>query len=179
MNRKIYSMVFTALFGAIITIISIIPTGIYILGVPATLQTFAVAMTAYVLGGRNGTKAVLIYILLGLIGLPVFSGFRGGSGALLSITGGFIVGFIPLSIILGCAGRFKSGIKVVIVSFMGLLVCYAIGIMWFVAASKTNVITALPVIALPYLPKDILSVLVAYMVAGRLKRSLNTLEKEI
>ncbi len=168
MNNKTHSMVFIALFGAIISIISIIPTGIYILGVPATLQTFAVAMTAFLLGSKNGTMATLIYILLGLIGLPVFSGFKGGPGVLLSVTGGFIIGFIPFSFLLGMTKRYKNKVKVAVVSFIGLLVCYAIGTIWFASISKTSILTSFLVIALPYLPKDMLLTFVAYIVAGKL-----------
>lgn len=89
-------MVMISLFAAIISIISMIPTGIYIMGIPITFQTFIIAFTGYMLGSRNGVKATLIYILLGVVGLPVFSGFKGGVGVLLSITGGYIVGFIGI-----------------------------------------------------------------------------------
>lgn len=178
MNKKTHSLVFIALFGAIISIISIIPTGIYILGVPATLQTFAVAITAYLLGSKNGTKATLIYILLGLVGLPVFSGFKGGPGVVFSVTGGFIIGFIPFSFLLGVAKQYKNKVKIAVVSFLGLLVCYTIGIVWFAAVSKTSIITAFLVVALPYFPKDMLLIFAAYIVAGKLKRSVKILESE-
>lgn len=178
MNKKTHSMVLIALFGAIISIISIIPTGIYILGVPATLQTFAIAMTAYLLGSKNGTNATLVYILLGLIGLPVFSGFKGGPGVLFSVTGGFIIGFIVLSMLVGMTVQYKSKVKKVTVSFIGLLICYIIGTVWFSVVSKTAMTTAFLVVALPYLPKDILSMFAAYLVADRLKKSIKILEKD-
>ena len=62
--------------------------------VPFTLQTFAVFFAVYFLGGKKGTLAVFIYILLGMVGLPVFAGFKGGFGALFGMTGGYIMGFI-------------------------------------------------------------------------------------
>ncbi len=179
MNKKTHSLVFIALFGAIISIISIIPTGIYILGVPATLQTFAVAMTAYLLGSKNGMNSTLIYILLGLIGLPVFSGFKGGPGVLLSVTGGYIIGFIPFSLVLGATKQIKSKVKIAIVSFMGLLICYIIGTVWFSIVSKTSFFTAFIVILLPYIPKDILCMVAAYIVAAKIKKSIKILEKEM
>lgn len=172
MNKKIYSMVLVALFGAIISIISAIPTGINILGVPATLQTFAIALTAYTLKYKKGTMATIIYILLGVIGLPIFGGFKGGVGVILSITGGFIIGFIPLTILTGLAINCKSKIKIAVVSFIGLALCYIIGVTWFTLISKSSITTGILVMVLPYLPKDILSMVAAYLVAKRLRKSM-------
>jgi len=173
MKKKTYSMVMIALFGAIISIISIIPIGINILGVPATLQTFAIALAAYVLGWKKGTMATLVYILLGMVGLPVFGGFKGGIGVMLSITGGFIVGFKLLSILLGVTVKYKNKVKITIVSFMGLVLCYIIGVSWFTFVSKSQIATGIIVMALPYLPKDIISILAAYIVAKRIRKSLS------
>lgn len=178
MKKKTYSMVLVALFGAIISIISIIPTGINIMGVPATLQTFAIALTAYTVGYKKGTMATLIYILLGVIGLPVFGGFKGGMGVIASVTGGFIIGFIPLTILIGLAIKCKSKVKIAIVSFIGLALCYIIGVTWFALISKTSIITGILVMVIPYLPKDIVSVLAAYIVAKRLKKSIYKFEME-
>ncbi|MBP3339494.1 MAG: biotin transporter BioY [Lachnospiraceae bacterium] len=173
MSKKTHSMVMIAMFGAIISIISAIPTGINILGVPATLQTFAIALTAYTLGYKKGSMATLIYILLGVIGLPVFGGFKGGLGVLMSVTGGFIVGFVPLSILLGFTSDSKNKKKIAIVSFIGLALCYIIGVTWFALISKTSIITGILIMVLPYLSKDIISMFAAYVVAKRLKKSIN------
>lgn len=178
MKKKTYSMVLVALFGAIISIISIIPTGINIMGVPATLQSFAIALAAYTLGYKKGTMATLIYILLGVIGLPVFGGFKGGMGVIASVTGGFIIGFIPLTILIGLAIKCKSKLKIVIVSFIGLALCYIIGVTWFTLISKTSIITGILVMVLPYLPKDILSLVAAYMVAKKLRKTIKYIGME-
>ena len=90
-NSRLTQIVFIGLFAALIAVCS----QIQIPGpVPFTLQTFAVFLAAGLLGGKRGSIAVLIYILLGAIGLPVFAGFKGGIGALLGTTGGYILGFI-------------------------------------------------------------------------------------
>lgn len=178
MKKKTYSMVLVALFGAIISIISAIPTGINILGVPATLQTFAIALAAYALGSRKGTMATIIYILLGAVGLPVFGGFKGGMGVIASVTGGFIIGFIPLTILIGLSIKCKSKIKIAIVSFIGLALCYIIGVTWFVLVSKASMTTGVLVMVLPYLPKDILSLVAAYMVAKKLRKTIKYIGME-
>lgn len=90
-------MAYIGLFAVVIAICSwiSIPTV-----VPFTLQTFAVFLTVSVLGGKRGTLSVIIYVLLGAVGLPVFSGFKGGVGALLNTTGGYIIGFIFSALIM-------------------------------------------------------------------------------
>ena len=89
-QSKTYDMVYIAIFAVLMAICSWISIP---MTVPFTLQTFGVFMAVGVLGGKKGTLAVLIYILLGAIGVPVFAGFSGGIGILLNTTGGYIVGF--------------------------------------------------------------------------------------
>lgn len=179
MTKKIQSMVIIAMFAAIISIVSVIPTGIYIMGIPVTLQTFACFLAGYVLGCRNGVRAVIIYILLGLVGLPVFSGFKGGPGVLLSVTGGYIVGFIVIAMFAGMAKKRENVLKVMAVSFMGLVICYIIGTIWFSFVSKTAVNTAFMVVTLPCLPKDVLSMVAAYMVGKKMDKSLKYIKRDI
>ena len=90
-KMKTLDMAYIGLFAVVITICSwiSIPTV-----VPFTLQTFAVFLAVAVLGGKRGTLSVIVYVLLGAVGLPVFSGFKGGIGVLLNTTGGYIIGFI-------------------------------------------------------------------------------------
>ncbi|MBP5250511.1 MAG: biotin transporter BioY, partial [Lachnospiraceae bacterium] len=90
-KSAIVNMIFIAMMAAIMAVCAwiTIPAA-----VPFTLQTFAVFLAICVLGGKNGTIAVFVYILLGAVGLPVFSGFKGGVGVLLGNTGGYIIGFL-------------------------------------------------------------------------------------
>ena len=94
---SVRDMAYIAVFAVIMAVCSWISVP-YV--VPFTLQTFAVFLAVGVLGGKRGTLAVLIYILLGCVGLPVFAGFSGGIGVVLGSTGGYIVGFLSSSIIL-------------------------------------------------------------------------------
>ena len=90
-RSKTYDIVYIAVFAVIMAICSwiSIPTT-----VPFTLQTFGVFIAVGILGGKRGTLAVLVYIILGAIGVPVFSGFTGGVGILVGTTGGYIIGFL-------------------------------------------------------------------------------------
>ena len=101
--------------------------------VPFTLQTFAVFLASALLGGKRGTIAVAVYLLLGAVGLPVFSGFTGGVGKLLGVTGGYVLGFLAQAIVLWIGERllgrrpaafFLSGV-------LGLAVCYLFGSVWY------------------------------------------------
>ena len=99
---NVRSMVFMAIFAALICVAA--PYAIPMPGlVPISLGTFAIYLTGAMLGGKRGTVAVCVYILLGAIGLPVFTGFAGGFAKLLGPTGGYIVGYVPLVLLTGYA----------------------------------------------------------------------------
>ena len=148
--------------------------------VPFTLQTFGVFCVLGLLGGRRGTIAVLVYILLGAVGLPVFSGFNGGIGALLGTTGGYILGFIFIGLIYwGAEKLFGSKLAVRIVAMvLGLLVCYAFGTAWFmiVYARRSGAIalgTALGWCVFPFIIPDLIKMALAVLVSDRLRKFLH------
>lgn len=138
--------------------------------VPFTMQSFAVFLSLEYFGGKKGTLVILLYILLGLVGLPVFSGFGGGIGYLLGPTGGYILGFAA-SGILFClfekpeckkrVWRFASEI-------VCLAVCYCLGTLWFAHVTETGFIAALGVCVLPFVVPDVIKIVLAGKVAERL-----------
>ena len=122
-----------ALFTALISVCAwiSIPTT-----VPFTLQTFGVLCALGLLGGKRGTLAVLLYLLLGAVGVPVFSGMRGGVGMLLGVTGGFLAGFLACGLVYWLFTRLlgeRYWVKVIGL-LLGLIVCYALGTVWFTVA---------------------------------------------
>ncbi len=143
--------------------------------VPFTLQTFAVCLIAALLGLRRGLWTVLCYILLGAVGAPVFAGFKGGFGALLGVTGGYIVGFLFTALVVGLASeRWGRKLKVLVPAMiLGILLCYAFGTAWFVLVYTKNsgpigVGTALGWCVLPYIPADAAKLLLASLLSVRL-----------
>ena len=130
-SKSVLSMVYCSLFTVIIALCSYITIPVII---PFTLQTLGIFITLELLGGKKGTFSVLLYILLGAVGVPVFSGFRGGLGVLLSNTGGYIVGFLFLALvywlITTCLGRRLYAR--ILGMLLGLLTCYAFGTFWFI-----------------------------------------------
>lgn len=142
--------------------------------VPFTLQTFAVFTVAGLFGAKRGTLSVLVYILLGAIGVPVFAGFSGGISSLIGSTGGYIVGFIFTALIVGFASdKFQHKLVPLIISMLlGLIVCYAIGTVWFmvVYANTTGAVglgTVLGWCVIPFIIPDCVKIAVAILISNR------------
>lgn len=145
--------------------------------VPFTMQTFGVFFTVGTLGGKRGTLAVLVYILLGVMGAPVFSGFSGGIAALFGPTGGYVLGFLLSALFMWSMellGITHSWVRVVSMA-AGLLVCYCFGTLWFVLvytqrAGEISLWMALTWCVLPYVIPDAVKVALAYLLSVRLRR---------
>lgn len=149
-----------ALFAALLSVLSIIsiPTPS---SVPLTFQTFAVALCGFVLGWKYGTVSVLLYIVAGTVGFPVFAGMTGGVGKLVGVTGGFIFGFIPFVMLCGaCVSRGK--LVRLLLGLAGLAVCHIFGIVFFALIAGSGLIQAALTVSVPYLIKDALSVIAAF-----------------
>lgn len=144
--------------------------------VPFTLQTFAVFLAVGVLGGRRGTFAVLVYILLGAVGLPVFAGFSGGLGVLFGATGGYILGFL-FSALLYWGGTKVLGERtpvIVLAMVLGLAVCYAFGTAWFMVVyartgGPVGLMAALGWCVFPFVVPDLVKIALAVALTRVLK----------
>lgn len=157
---KTKDITYIAIFSALISILSVIaiPTPF---GVPFTLQTFSISLAGFVLGKKYGTLSIIIYLLLGAIGLPVFAGLTGGISKFVSVTGGFLLGFIFLSFFCGFGNIFYS--------LLGLAICHLLGILQFSFLTKNSFFSSLLIVSLPYLVKDVLSIILAYFIGKKLK----------
>lgn len=147
------------------------------LTVPITLQTFAVFTVVGLLGLKRGTLAVLIYILLGAIGVPVFGGFTGGFGILIGSTGGYIIGFIFSALVVGLITKFfgKKTLVLILSMIAGLLVCYLFGTVWFVYVYAKNsgavgLLTVLTWCVIPFIIPDAAKIAVATIVVNRVSK---------
>ncbi len=148
--------------------------------VPFTLQTFGVFYILGILGGKRGTVSVLVYILLGAVGIPVFSGFNGGIGALFGTTGGYILGFIFVGLIYWAAEHLfgtKPAVRI-LAMVIGLAVCYTFGTAWFmlVYARRSGAIglgTALSWCVLPFIFPDLVKMGLAVLLSERTRRYIH------
>ncbi len=171
-RMKTLDMAYIAIFAGVIAICSWISIPAT---VPFTLQTFGVFLAVGVLGGKRGTLSVLIYMLLGTIGLPVFAGFSGGIGSILGTTGGYIIGFLFSALVMwGMEAAFGKKLWVRAVSMvLGLAVCYAFGTAWFmvVYARSTGAVglgTVLGWCVIPFIIPDLVKIALALLLCRRL-----------
>lgn len=176
MYHKTYKIVYTGIFAVLLAICSwiSIPTMI-----PFTLQTFGVFLTLLLLGGKHGTLAIFIYLLLGSMGIPVFSNFGAGLGYLLGNTGGYALGFIFMGLTFWFFEKyFGKKIFVQIVSlFIGLFLCYSFGTFWFMnismgSSSTYELMTVLTLCVFPFILPDFCKLWIAYIISKRLKHML-------
>ena len=189
-NSKLTDMILIGLFAALIAVCAQIQIPA---AVPFTLQTFAIFLAVGLLGGKRGTVSVVIYILLGMVGLPVFAGFKGGIAALLGTTGGYIIGFIfsallmwalekPVSSLFGKEtgadskkNIFRKMAGPAISMILGLIVCYIFGTAWFVIVytntkAPIGILTALGWCVFPFIIPDLIKIALALVLTLRLRK---------
>ena len=136
-----------------------------------TMQTFGVFAALGILGGRRGTVAVLVYLALGLVGLPVFSGFSGGPAGFMTPTGGYLLGFLAAALLYwGLTGR---GVPQAPAMVLGLLACYAFGTAWFFLLYGGDLWGILTLCVLPYVLPDCLKLILALAVTRRVSRAIS------
>ncbi len=163
---KTKDMVFTALFSAIITVFAQLAIPLPS-GIPLTLQTFIIALSGYCLGSFKGAAAVLVYIAVGTAGAPVFSGFRGGVGALFDLTGGFIFGFLPMAFM--CGIKTEKRVLSIVFGFIGVIFCHILGTLWFSVYSG-DILSAFYTVSAPYILKDFISICIAAFISSKIRR---------
>ena len=173
-SGKAIDITLIALFAALMAICSWISIP---LTVPFTLQTFAVFVTLEIIGGKRGTLSILVFLLLGAIGVPVFAGFSSGPGVIAGPTGGYIVGFLLTALIIGLLMNLTKGkseitkIVITVVSMiLGDVACFAVGTVWFMVVMKMNLSASLTLCVVPYIVPDLAKIIVATIIVNRLKK---------
>lgn len=175
-NISINRIAVIALMAAVLCILSPVSIPIFISPVPVSLGVLAVYLTAYVLTPIDALISVIIFILLGALGLPVFSGYSGGLGKLLGPTGGYIIGFIFTVYISSLLIHLKKGILYDVIGMvLGLALCYLPGTLWFSYQQGKGFIASLALCVVPFLIGDIIKIFVAYILGSQISKRLNHL----
>ncbi len=178
---KTKNITLIALMAALICVLA--PLSIPIGPVPITLTNLVIYFTAYLLGSTKSTLSCLLYLIIGICGLPVFSGFTGGIGKLAGPTGGYLIGFILLAFICGTitthfgSTNIKDIIICITVFIFSTALVYLLGTLWFVKlfSSTTTPYTFSAACALcvwPFIPGDIIKIIIACIFGPRLKKRL-------
>ena len=168
-------LVRVAISAAIICVCA--PFSIPIGPVPISLATFAVYLISLILPFTDSTLAVLVYVALGAVGVPVFSGFMGGFGRIIGVTGGYIIGYIPCALITSLIARLGKEKKLspffdAVGMIAGTLVLYALGTAWFCIQTSNPVGSALSLCVIPFLPGDAAKMVLAALLAAALRPAL-------
>ena len=176
-SRKTVRMAEIALMSAVLCVISPFTIPVPASPVPLSLALFAVYLAAVLLGAKKGALSVLVYLLLGMVGLPVFSGFSGGIGVLLGPTGGYIIGYVLCALVIGLLA--ERGVHTVFAMTAGTLVCYCFGTIWFLIIMKGTytLIQALLICVVPYLIFDMIKILAAAAVAVPVRKIVRRIEQ--
>lgn len=171
---KVKDMTLTAVMAALICIAG--PLTIAAGPVPLSLATFAVYLAGAILGKKWGTVSVGLYLLIGIIGVPVFSGFSGGFQKLAGVTGGYLAGYLPCAFLsgLGAEKAEQAGKKrfLPMMMVLGTLVLYTVGTAWFMIQTGNGLGTALGLCVLPFLPGDAVKIAAATLLAAPVKKAV-------
>ena len=173
-NKRILSIVYISLFAVLMAVCS----WIYVpFVVPFTMQTFAVFLALNFLGGMRGTVAILLYLSIGAVGVPVFSGFTAGVGVLLGQNGGYMLGWLiaGLAVWLFDLLPIKKTVSRIISSIIGLVICYAVGTVWFAAvyartSGEIGFLAVLSMCVFPFILPDAIKLALAYWLSIRLRK---------
>ncbi|MCM1334936.1 MAG: biotin transporter BioY [Bacteroides sp.] len=168
-KMKVTDLTLIALFAAIVSVLSQVSVPMPS-GVPITLQTFAVALCGYYLGVKKGTAAIGVYILLGAVGVPVFTNFKGGFACLFSVTGGFIWGFLIFAAL--CGLRFRKKPLRIVFGLLGGLILHFCGALQYALVMGIDLIQSFLTVSAPYLIKDGVSVVLAFSLSEVIRRAV-------
>lgn len=166
-----------ALLAAVLCVLA--PFAIPVGAVPVTLATLGVYLAAGLLGPKNGTAAVGLYLALGAIGVPVFAGFVGGAQQLLGLTGGYLWGYLPCALLAGLLARRKGRFALPLAFATGTAVMYLLGTVWYTIHTGGEPGSALLICVLPFLPADGVKIAIASALTPILRRHLPQKERYV
>ena len=173
-RNKIYMLVMCAVFAALTAVLAQIQIPLAM--VPINLALFSVYLSGILLGAKYGSISMLLYVLIGAIGVPVFAGLNGGAGVLFGKTGGYIIGYIVTSFLVGLLSKYfgYNFFKLLAIMTIGTISCYIIGTLWFMFLTKINLWVSLMYCVFPFILGDVLKMILAASLAIRLKRSFRS-----
>ncbi len=171
-KSKNYYMCCCAIFAALMCILG--PISIFIGPVPVSLTNLIIYISIFILGTKGTLISYLIYFLLGLVGLPVFSGFQGGIAKVFGPTGGYLLGFIFIVLISGISFSLSNNNTIITILGMiiGTAIAYLFGTIWFVNYMKCDIIYALSVCVLPFIPFDLIKIIIAPFIGNAVRKPL-------
>lgn len=168
-----YQLAVTALMAAVMCVLG--PLSLFVGPVPISLTNLVIWFGACLLGAKLGTVSVLVYLLLGAAGLPVFSGYGAGLAKLAGPTGGFLIGFLVMAYISGLFVDKFGGrpLFAILGMLLGNAVDYALGVAWFMFVMKSSLMTALTACVFPFAALDALKIVAAAFLGSAVRARLD------
>lgn len=188
------ALVLCGVFAALMAVCSFITIPLGFTPIPVNLATLGVFLTGGILGKKYGSISLIVYILLGAVGIPVFAGFKGGLGVLAGPTGGYIIGYLAAAFLTGLlveivfhktssgtgsgsrsktTGTAKSRtlrfIGIILSMIIGLAACYALGTAWFMISTGTGFGAAMVACVIPFLPGDAVKIVAGALLVQKLR----------
>ena len=175
MKLSTKELILCGIFAALIAILAQISIPLPFTTIPLTLQIVAIGVTGIILGSKCGFISILIYILIGAMGVPVFAGFKGGLSALFGPTGGFILGFpIMVGIIGYVKEKFNSPMLTVISLVLGLFIDYITGTILFSLITGNTIINSIMLCVIPFIIVDFIKLGLAYIVGTTISKRVSS-----
>ncbi len=168
-HTRTHKLILSAMFAAILCIVG--PIAFFIGPVPVSLGTLGLFVLAGFLPWKNALASTGIYLLLGMVGLPVFSGFVGGLAKVAGPTGGYLVGYLPC-VLITCLflQKRKNWKRFFLGAGLGTLICYMVGSLWFMLVMEAGFAETLTICVLPFLPGDIAKIFAAWFLVYSCRR---------
>ena len=175
---KLKRRIVTALFAALLCILA--PVAVPVGAIPVSLGSFCVAVLALITNRRCSLVALLLYVALGAVGLPVFAGFTGGGHVLVGPTGGYLFGYIPMVLVISMvSGKTPSVWREILGLVLGQLVCYGFGVAWYAVCTDVSLSAAIAVGVFPFLLFDALKLTAAEALNLALGKRIRALLSEV
>lgn len=173
-SSKLYFLTSAALIAALICIFA--PMSVPIGPIPVSLTNLVLYLAVIIIGYKGTTVSYIVYLLIGIVGLPVFSGFQGGLGKVAGPTGGYLIGFIPMIIICGLFYEKSKGKLNIPITVLGMIigtaVAYLFGTIWFVMQMDCEVGYAISVCVAPFIPFDLGKIVIANILGRAVRKPL-------
>lgn len=174
-NTKTQKLTLTALMAAVICILGPLSIAVPVSPVPISFTNLAICLTVMILGWKQGTLSYLVYLMIGFVGAPVFSGFTSGPGKLLGPTGGYLIGLMFMSLIGGrFAEKFRGRFQMCIFGMIfGNIVNYIFGTGWLAFQAGLSFEKVLMAGVIPYIPGDLIKIYIGVLAGGKIRRRLD------
>lgn len=178
MKLKTKELIFCSIFAALTSILAQVSIPLPITTVPLTLQIFAVSITGLILGSKCGFISILIYLLIGSIGIPVFANFSGGVAVLFGPTGGYLLGLPIMAFIIGYIREKSSSPFIVIIGMLlGLILDYTTGTLIFATITGNTIYQSIIYCVVPFIVLDLMKIVLAYIVGSTVSKRVSSLLK--